>query len=908
MSDSAPWREATFVLVKDIIWTPRTVSPLTRVCARPRTGHSATWTSAWSPQPPRESPSAAPGSALSRQLPGGGVSGVDRLVRECRWALRLVSVLSGVLLVVADGAAQPAEQSARPSESAIGCPGGTIGPILDPIAGDRIGRAELECLPSGRHLGAAFDVWFNRVTNQQVRGGGIAFFDPLRLSAHGRSWRQTRFHLNGVDITDPARPGEPLFELPYQAWDGLEYRSLWTARPGVKMDFRTESPDAWRLTGGTGRTVGGGTWIPRGLFDREPATEYGATSERRRLRPVAELFGERAWQHGQTGRVRLVGSFVDHERRYPTLLSNDGRNEVDRSRRGTFVLRHDVEADGGRDRFSTTVFGQANDRSHEGAQYRWASPLTLDTSSRAWGAHFGWARPQSDFTMVVGVTARRDGERSRRDTPFVRDLESAWMHLARPREAVDLNRWRLDTIANWAWGGWQLRVRGAYARIGLAMQPQPVTGVSYLRGPDRGQAAAHSLELASSLRHDLESREARVDVERDIQLGAATLKVMTALDHSAIGAGGGRGLAYWSPALGAAIRAPCGRVECFALVRREPVALTRDVSEFLSPASSSTTYVWNDDGDLVPEPGEEGLLLARHGGAFHTKSENLARPSSNHFAFGVQTSQSGTFRAAVSGVGRWLSRPYTVRLSDPSVYSPVEAVTAEGQLMTAYTQDLSRAGQETYVLVNDPDASRYLGFEAQVHTQDMRNWFLHLSASGYQFLTNAPFGSFADRNDPGAIHEITANLNTRVNGRGRADSDRAYGATLLVGRALAGDLWLSAATRYLDGQPFARIDVVETLAQGPAAVMATPRGTPGPRHTFHMTTDVRLAYLWRGPYRNTLSLVLDVFNLFGSGTEIAEDPRAGSETYRRALEMIPGRALLVMLEWRKRSAQHGRSD
>ena len=803
--------------------------------------------------------------------------------------------------VVADVTAQLAEPTERPSGSVVGCQAGTMGPILDPIAGDRIDRGELECLPSGRHLGAVFDVWFNRVINQQANGGDIAFFDPLRLSAHGRSWRQTRFHLNGVDITDPARPGEPLFELSFAAWDGLAYRSLWTARPGVDMDFRAESPDAWRLTGATGWNLGGGTWLPRGLFDREPATEFGATAERRRLRPVAELFAERRWQPGQTGQVRAVGSFVEHERRYPTLLSSNGQNEVDTSRRGTFALRHEFAADDGRSRFSTTVFGQMDDRSHEGAQYRWEAPLTLDTSSRIWGAHLGWARPQSELAMVVGVTARRDDERARRETPFVRDLESAWMHLARPREAEQLERWRLDGAAHRAWSDWQLRVRGAYARIGLEIQPQPLTGVSYLRGPARGQPPAQALELASSVRHDLRSREIRVDVERDFDVGAATLNVMTALDHAAVAAGGGRSLAYWSPAVGAVISAPCGGVECFALARREPVALSRDVSEFLSAAGSSTMHVWNDDGDLLPEPGEAGRLLGRHGGMFHTTRNNLARPSSNHFAFGVQTSQRGAVRAAVAGVGRWLSRPYTVRLSDPSVYSEVQAVTAEGHSMTAFTRDLSRAGQETYVLVNDRDTGRYLGVEFQVHTQGRQGWFLHLAASGYQFLANAPFGSFADRNDPGAIHEITADPNSRVNGRGRADNDRAFTATLLVGRELAPRLWLTAATRYLDGQPFARIDVVESLAQGPTAVLATPRGTPGPRHTFHMTTDVRLAYLARGSGRNTLSLVLDVLNLLGSGTEIAEDPRAGPETYRRALEMIPGRSLLVTLEWRRRS-------
>ena len=40
------------------------------------------------------------------------------------------------------------------------------------------------------------------------------------------------------------------------------------------------------------------------------------------------------------------------------------------------------------------------------------------------------------------------------------------------------------------------------------------------------------------------------------------------------------------------------------------------------------------------------------------------------------------------------------------------------------------------------------------------------------------------------------------------------------------------------------------------------------------------------------------FNLLGSGTEIAEDLRAGRETLRRALEMIPGRALLLTVGWR----------
>ena len=84
--------------------------------------------------------------------------------------------------------------------------------------------------------------------------------------------------------------------------------------------------------------------------------------------------------------------------------------------------------------------------------------------------------------------------------------------------------------------------------------------------------------------------------------------------------------------------------------------------------------------------------------------------------------------------------------------------------------------------------------EIQLHSEAATNWFFNLSASGYHAVSNAPFGSFADRNDSGAIDEISADPNARLNARGRPDSDRAYGATLLVGRQLAGSLWLSTAT------------------------------------------------------------------------------------------------------------------
>jgi len=93
--------------------------------------------------------------------------------------------------------------------------------------------------------------------------------------------------------------------------------------------------------------------------------------------------------------------------------------------------------------------------------------------------------------------------------------------------------------------------------------------------------------------------------------------------------------------------------------------------------------------------------------------DDLRRPSASHFAFGLRTPRLGAFRAIATGVGRWLSQRYTVRLSDPSTYSPVELRTAGDERVTAFAKDLSSAGHETYLLVNDPDRTRYLGLELQ---------------------------------------------------------------------------------------------------------------------------------------------------------------------------------------------------
>ncbi|HET6346568.1 MAG TPA: hypothetical protein VFH51_16670, partial [Myxococcota bacterium] len=90
------------------------------------------------------------------------------------------------------------------------------------------------------------------------------------------------------------------------------------------------------------------------------------------------------------------------------------------------------------------------------------------------------------------------------------------------------------------------------------------------------------------------------------------------------------------------------------------------------------------------------------------------------------------------------------------------------------------------------------------------------------------------------------------------------------------------------------IVVDPSLPQGPTPLMAIRRGRA--RHTFHMTWDARLR--WALPWRDSVHsvLALDVFNLWGSATELLEDPRTAPAPYRRSVEAVPARAVLVSLE------------
>jgi hypothetical protein len=344
-------------------------------------------------------------------------------------------------------------------------------------------------------------------------------------------------------------------------------------------------------------------------------------------------------------------------------------------------------------------------------------------------------------------------------------------------------------------------------------------------------------------------------------------------------------------------------LDTFVMVRREPEAISAQVGDFLGAIGPrGSVYAWQDDNaDAVPDATEAGERLGGFGAPVHGASPHLRRPAHSQVALGVKSPPVLGLRVGLRGVGHALSDRYTVvgQSAAPSTSQIFHDPGGDGRGEVRGPgggQDLVVKQEprvpERYLLVNDGQLSYYLGLEAEVRAEPHPRFFVSVLGATYMSRSNAPFGSFADRNDPGIISEASATANNRLNSYGRTDSDRAFALKILAGvRPLPGLSW-GLAARYRDGQPFTRIVVDEQLAQGPTALMAVPRGKA--RHTALMVWDMRLRYETAAMRPLGLTVIGDVYNLLNAATEIAEDPRTGP-TFRRALEAIPGRAVWVGL-------------
>lgn len=794
----------------------------------------------------------------------------------------------------------------------------TAGVMLNPLDGETVTAHDRDILPTGHNMNDEADLWFTSIVNGQNGDGGLNTFDPMKLSSHGRSYTLTRYTLNGLAIDDIGRPGNPVIDLPFSSWDRLSYRSLWTATPGLdaQIDASPDAPHLAYVRGSYGGYIGGFSLVPQGFMNRDPATRAGSTPIRRKIVSSGEIEAQTAIA-GESYAVRLMYEHRGQTNNYPTLISDTTGELVDDSMTRDTLLGVGELHVGGMPIRALAAW-QSRNRSHAGSDYRLPTDYTQNTEGDAYLLQLSTARqilPNAEWTLAIGGSYRDDDSRANSTTPIVSDIEREWLWLSRPAIPEHLKRTSVDFKTGIAWntstpvsvtltGNQSLisRYRGYVGDVSATTFERSALDrsdtLTVYEPANRSEEWLRSLRLEGNARH---------------QFGVWDVRGTLALDHAAVGVPNDTRVSFWTPAAGIAASRPLGGGKFFTLLRREPDRLTAEVSRFLNPrVDNGNRYAWNDNGDLRPSANEAGRLLSRTGGRYHDTADDLKRPTSNQFAVGWESPRFGPFRAVMTGTARFHLNAFVTRFNsvvnnsyqrttftDPGGDGRGEDLNVDGsQTLLGYDRLPGTEGQEVYQLRNRARDNRFIGAEVQLVSvegetpDDHRPWFLNLTMAGYWDIGSGTFGSFADRNDPGVVDETTADPNARINERGRFDHDRAFSIKALAGVEPIKGLTISGAIRYRDGQPFVRTVVAEDFQQGATPIMAVWRGAA--RHTFHMTTDLKVRWTSRlGPVDYAVSG--EIYNLFQQSLELVEDNRTG-RVFRRALEMMPGRTGFVTLE------------
>jgi TonB dependent receptor len=107
---------------------------------------------------------------------------------------------------------------------AIAAPASAQAPdrIERPPLGSTLTADALRDLPSGGNLFTLLDTVIPEVITDRVDTGGLNTGTASRIGAHGSSWTQPVFRLDGIDVTAPDGSGTPLLLPGVVAWDRVD--------------------------------------------------------------------------------------------------------------------------------------------------------------------------------------------------------------------------------------------------------------------------------------------------------------------------------------------------------------------------------------------------------------------------------------------------------------------------------------------------------------------------------------------------------------------------------------------------------------------------------------------------------------------------------------------------------------
>ena len=763
-----------------------------------------------------------------------------------------------------------------------------------PPLGSTLTVSALADLPSsGGNLFTLLDTVIAEVISDRVDSGGLNVGGAARIGAHGSSWTQTLFRLDGVDISGGDGSGAPMLLPGVVMWDRVDVSTgllpIDVNAPGLAISLAPRRPAAtWTrvvegLAAGPSPSTGG--W---------PAHHAPAIARVRSAANASVLLS------GPLVPNR-VGLVVAGTWNAASRYERAETDAVDASQASLFTHlvytsdegpnKHEVRGVGWLQRTSAPfenrlAFGQPSAiERHQGAhaQLVWEHRTAVD---RSWSAFAGYSVRQRalDLARTSSIVINRviDGPAEALLYPGAgTDTHwSAGVRLNAPDPRASDPAQHAPTIGVEV-SGTGMRMRPAFGgRIGETLNGLPTRIWEFSNPGVPSQWNQTTLAAYAAERFQVHPR--------------VTLDAGLRFEHLKGSAEGVSGVSWNDLLPRGGVRwhmTDVGHLAAIAGYSRTAHRLPLTDLAWSDPsAPSGSVYRWNSASSAIhaPAASERGTLVARIGpgagtlASFSTIDPNIKRPHMDELTFGFEGRPVPDTVFRLMGIARRErsligvvntgvpeSAYSVIPLSDPGLFG-------DNQVLPIFNRPVSTFGADRYLLTNPAEhQTTFVGAELTGQRETERLFLLFGLTAGRSEGLSASRGFRAIENDAALLGEVFTNPNARTYAQGRLFNERGYTIKLATVYRFPHDVRVGVAARYQDGQHFSRLVVVPNLNQGPEIVRAFRNGRT--RFTFTGTLDARVQKGFTSGTRR-IALVLEGYNILDMAYEIEEFQVSGAQS------------------------------
>jgi hypothetical protein len=765
------------------------------------------------------------------------------------------------------------------------------------------------------------------------------------FTSHAFSARENGFLLNGMDFTDPVIPGEAMF---YPVEGLFHYGTYFVPPVSFEPHRDIEvlvptSPillyESIPLEAGFSGTVTELSAGPAGKTGLRAALSFAELAAAKNVEPASgtELRARREPYHGY-----FPGGVVEVERplkkdkilfqasasrfgfvRRPEGFPVDVDSEIITGSAGLLVRRLLSN-----DTLNLLLARQAIERSYAGAGKGILPQATSQEDEDAWHAQARYRRDLAgdlSFHAAIAYTRRTLGSDFQNDVagPSVLDIVTGERRDA-PAFLESFERGKLvfqagilKHLSGVTAGGQDLTARLDWKRgtgddekralgdMGLVEENGRPLFVTFYRSPSVSSVRTQDVGLTLNDRINFGGKGAALDLGLRLDRSTVDLLAQTAPAgrfFPETSFGGREGVISWttlSPAANFRIDLDdTGKWAAGLHYGRYHFPAAGFLADFVNPASwGGELYRWDDqNGNGKFEAGEQGDLLKAFGGWRGETAEDLKRPYTDDFSVSIRRDFMKEWSLQVSGYHRRLRNGIALFNTGVPFSSFGErmlldvgsdgiAGTSDDAWIPVYEQDPATLGDDRYRLGNSADLNSYSqGVEFAVAAKPVQRLSLRFSFSVFRMVGERTLYDFPSPDAMDIAGLPVENPNTLTNSGGRLPFDRAITGKILFELEAPHGFFISGIAKYWDGEPFARLVLVDDVPQGVVVVRATKVGRH--RFTYSATLDLHAekALVCKGV---PLYLFFDAFNLLSPDLETSETVFSGPDFRRPATVLQP---------------------